>query len=335
MLDRDLLNPQYFCFPQIVDDTSGVNSIFIKTLKQVLKFIHIEEHNAFIKPRPLAFINTKKLLQALNEQNHQRPICVMSTLSQDEAIAYSYQELGLNLFDLPWFSPLEQKVFRYVNLLELFNHIEDLRDCFSSTAAIDNEKFTAAAKHLQWARCHQFAREIQQAVGHGERDRMQDPDTTLESMQRSLRTVKNKYSDLPCETRCQLSRNIQRILDLPQEVNEQERLTRSQQIAALDCQNYRLAQTIHTPKSLESPKFKKIIILDDKEKFKELLEEEFQNLAKDTKNKLISDRVEVESLNEQLCWENFGLFKIEEGKKYDVVKRYKDELSPAEILEDV
>jgi hypothetical protein len=339
MLDRDLLNPQYFCFPQIADDTSGTNSIFIRTLKQVLKSINIEKNNTLIQPKPLTFIDIHKLLETLNEQDRQRPICVMSTLSQDDTIAYSYQELGLNLFDLPWFSKPEEKVFRYVNLLQLFNHIEDLTDCFSSAAAtIDNEKFTDAVEHLQWAKCHQFAREIQQAVGHGVRDRMQDTNTALDRMKESITGVKENYSDLPCQN-CQLSQKIDYLLTQP-DTGEDGRLKFAQEVAALDCQRYRLAKSLYTPdlEDLEPPKFKKIAILDDDEQFRKLLKEKFKEL-KGTRlvdDTLVDSDKLVEILDEKVCWKNFGLFiEGDDNKTHEVIDKLKEDnpgLKESEIL---
>jgi hypothetical protein len=318
MLDRDRLDPQYLCFSQIANDAAVNDSVVIKALKQVLRISGINENLAFIESTSL---NIDQLLEFLNN-NRQRPICVMSKLSQNDAIIYSYQELGLNLFDLPWFSKPEEKVFRYVNLLELFNHTEDLTDSFSSAAAtIVNEKFTDAAEHLRWAKCHQFARDVQTAVGHGVRDRMQqDTDMPLDKMQDSIQKVKDreKYSDLPCGS-CQLSRGIDNLVNQSiKDGDEDGRLKFAQEVAALDCQRYRLAESLYTPalNDLESPKFKKIAILDDNKDFRELLEQELKKLKG---TGLIDDTVDsdklVEVLDENLCWQNFGLFKEEDDKE--------------------
>jgi hypothetical protein len=310
MLDRSI-NPQYLCFPQIDSETMGEEIFTIAALKKVLQLSDIDANLDFIKSRPLTWIDLDKLLKFLNDRGSERPICVMSTLSEKDAISYSYQELGLNLFDLPWFSKPEEKVFRYVNLLELFNNLEDLHDCFSSTAAtIANEKFKDAAQHLQWAKCHQFAKDLQTAVVHGERDRMQDISMTLDRMKKSITGVKKNYSDLPCQN-CQLSQKIDDLLNQPN-IDKDGRLKFAQEVAALDCQRYRLAESLYTPASneLEPPKFKKIAILDDDVEFRELLKKKFKDL-KETElvdDTLVDSDNLVEILDEKLCWRNFGLF---------------------------
>jgi len=332
MLSSDRLKSKYLCFPQIQDKASGEASIVIKAIKQVFKLIPDLENHTPIESQPLTFIDIEKLLTFLGD-NPQTPICVTGTFSKDDAIAYSWQELGLNLFDLPWFSPPEHKAFRYVNLLELFNSTNTLVACFSTIqkTELPVNTFTGAKEHLQWAKCHQFVSKIQNAVGHGNRDDMQDPKNsraTSEFMKSTIERVQSSYSELPCGKGCQLYKDIEKVEDS----DENNRLALAQQIAALDCQRYRLAKTLYTPELLESPKFKKIIILDDNHKFRELLKQTFEN-PDDELAQLIDSKVDVEALDTELCWKHFGLFKKKEEQEYDLVKNLKQEgISSAEIL---
>ncbi|TYQ30497.1 response regulator [Pseudanabaena sp. UWO310] len=346
MLGSDRLEPKYLCFPQIPHQTSGEASIVIKAIEQVFQLLPDLENHLPLEPYPLTSIDLQKLLDFL-KGDRQEPICVAGTFSKSEAISYSYQELGLNLFDLPWFSPPERKVFRHFNLLDLSNHTDVLRACFSTTKPTILEKynFTDAAKHLQWAKCHQFAKAIQNAVGHGNRDEMQDPNsdrTTSTSMQSRIKEVQNSHSGLPCADRCQLYAKIEEIKGIKLNAtdnDEKKRLVLAQQVAALDCQTYRLAQALYTPaiednlvesSKLESPRFKKIIILDDNENFKKVLEEEFKKVGN---TDLVDSKFVVETLNVKFCWEHFGLFKKGEKEPYDLLKQLKKEgVSPAEIL---
>jgi hypothetical protein len=348
MLDRDRIDPQYLCFPQIADGTSAEKSIVITALEQVLLRLDVSKHPVLIKPeqpespeysKALIYFDIEKLLKVLNEENRQTPICMMSTLSKNDAIAYSYQEIGLNLFDLPWFSEPDQKVFRYVNLLELDEQKDELTSCFAQTETINNSNFVEAAKHLRWAKCHQLARGIQESVGHGQRDVLQNPKVTLKDMQDAIQYVKKKHENLPCGDSCQLSCDIQKTIEIENGLIEDDRIDRAQKIAALDCQKYRFAQTLYIPAELPLPKFKKIIVLDDNPKFKKTLTQKFLelNTLKSNTTKIIDNKVDIILVNEMLCWNKFGIFdkklnKQGKSEKYDLIHEYKKDFLPAEIL---
>jgi CheY-like chemotaxis protein len=168
----------------------------------------------------------------------------------------------------------------------------------------------------------------------------------ISEVKQNYKEVKHEYLVLPCQN-CQLSERIDYLVTQEIKYDENERLKFAQEVAALDCQRYRLAESLYTPPSsdLEPPKFKKIVILDDNSGFRKLLKKEFEKL-RDTgliEDKLVdSDELVDERIDEKLCWKNFGLFtegedKENPGKKktYEVIDKLLEDnqgLKESEIL---
>ncbi len=264
-------NQEYLWFPQIPSpDSTGSPDPVSLALRA---FCNLFWNDSHIVESPLTSLNLPQLLKAIQEQK--QPICVIGTFSdQGQASRHSWEQLGLDLFDLPWHSP--DKVFKYIPLLQLSKHFQDLQNCLLVSNE-NNLAHTEAWEQLKWAKCHQFARSIQTAVGHGNRDEFQNPRMTWERICSDINRIYQSYSDCPCGDRCGLQYRIQDLLK-QSDVNEQKRLKLAQQVAALDCRTYRLAPTQYfvLPNKQEIPKFKKIIILENNDQFRQSLQEALQ-----------------------------------------------------------
>ena len=275
-----------------------------------------------IKDTPLASLDLNQLLQHLPQI--QTPLCVLGTLkSRTEASQYSWEQLGLDLFDLPLFAAADRKIFRYIPVLDLSAHYADLKACLAlkPTTPLD---IKVAIEQLEWAKCHQFAQRIQSAVGHGERDRLQT--MSIDKMHSALEYARSPRTLLSCQDECGLSSRIEELLNT--QLDRIDRLEYAQKIAALDCHNYRLAATQYQP-TLDILKFQRIVILendtgtDDQSGFRQALVAQFEEMGFDKVKDIIY-------ADPKLSWENFCLW----DKQGDILNRLTEVegISPGAIL---
>jgi CheY-like chemotaxis protein len=209
------------------------------------------------------------LLDVLSEKLN-KPVLVLGTLSRQDVVKHSWDRdgLGLNIFDLPWFSNEKEKVFRYIPLLSLPEHLTDLRRFFESDRSQTLSTVCEDAKNqLQWARCHKLNAKLKDALGHGQRDWLQAVNHGNVS-DRLTGGIRNQYQadDLPCKGRCGLMERLQNLLD-DQTIDDAESALRwKQKVAELSCGIYRLAQPWFaggTESPARSIKFSRIIIVED------------------------------------------------------------------------
>lgn len=202
-----------------------------------------------------------------------QPIFVLGVLPEEKMVEQSWKDLGLDLFDLPWFSP--RKAFFYVRVTSMFEGIDRLvRESAVSDglAAI----FQSAPDHLKWAQCHKVAGRMQEAVGHGNRDRLQSMSCEKISGYLSDAVSGERDQKMVCQP-CLLLKQARTLLSNVSEKDGHERCPElAREIANLDCRKYRLAQGIYfePARIMDSPSFQRIIILEDNEGFRRQLQKD-------------------------------------------------------------
>lgn len=221
--------------------------------------------------------------------NWLNPLYIVGTTSKAKAIQHSWEQLGLNLFDLPYNNPSKQKVFYYISLSNLLKSWQELQLCFTEKSTDNHKKIQLsceqALEQLQWAKCHQFAKNIQGAVGHGVRDTFQTE--SWANICKSLQDkIKQNNNELPCSDRCGLFQRINDLINTSDQENEQTRLKLAQQVASLDCYTYRLAPAKYfvAPPLSSIPQFKRIIIIENNEDFRNKLKEVLKDFILDSED---------------------------------------------------
>lgn len=213
------------------------------------------------------------------------PIIVLGTCSKKRAVEHSWEQLGLNLFDLPWFE--SEKAFCYVNVSALWENTAGRRTLAPGDGEASQEdleenggpqiNFKKARCQLRWAYCHRFAREVQKFVGHGNRDRFQK--RSAESVAGEL---KRKYKDWRGESatheidNCPVCRRLADQIDdlTPKDDSEEEDESNGvfneedkRAIADLDSHLHKLAPAIHFSKSQSNEDaalgFRCVVLLED------------------------------------------------------------------------
>lgn len=262
-------------------------------------------------------------------EQHNKSISVFGTFSQEEIIEHSYRELGFNIFDLGG------KLFKYIPLNPSpdANYLKKLLSC--DIIEIPDKKYRELIQLLKWTRCHQFTKLIQEAVGHGNRDVFQfrSCKIVLDQLKRVIAENKDKCHGLPCCEGCQILRQIDKIAAKFQKIDNKKKEEPcpelAREIAFLDCRKYRIAQSKHLleiqfPQKTETrKKFKRIIILENNEGFK-------NQLKKDLHQFLEKDGCIIEAHPER-SWQNCSLCDTE-GKDFLEELIYDKKIEPSSIL---
>lgn len=276
----------------ITNDNEKKEQSTILIKRALLNFIHLFEKISD-KFNFIPF-ELSQIFDRIN--NYHTPIYILGSTSKAKAIQHSWQELGLNLFDLPYNSPSKQKIFYYISLSNLLESWQELQQCFIEKST-DNCKETKlsreqALEQLQWGKCHQFVKNIQQAVGHGVRDRFQT-ESWAKISERLQDKIDHNNHKLPCgdrlvpfHDRCGLHQRINNLIKTSDQGNEQIRLKLAQQVASLDCYTYRLAPAKYffSPPPSHIPQYKRIVILENNQDFRNKLKEALKPFILESEN---------------------------------------------------
>lgn len=254
-----------------------------------------------------------QLSEALARNN--RPIYVCGSLAFAEVVALSWEVLGLNLFDLPWFSPPETKAFKYLNCLQLAKYVKDIQN-LSRPDPVDEATRQAcedALAQLQWARCHAFSTRLQAVVGHGARDHLQNE--SWEDIRGRLQEFlgRNGREDLPCNDVCGLRGRVRALLEKAGEPNQQQRLMLAQRVASLDCREYRLASAryFRPREEVTGPRFERIIVLENNPDFRKSFVESLKQYCSPTGYVIEADV--------KRSWQHYRLYGRAEEAKGDLI----------------
>ena len=265
------------------------------------------------------------LLDFLTKNN--KPIYVLGTLSSEKAVEHSWRYLGLNIFELPWCNEnQEKKVFRYIPIVSLVKHLDELKTFFDDKQLISTS-CNDFRDQIQWAKCHQFVREIQMAVGHGERSRFQS--MTCQEIKEGLEKAATGkvFKNLPCGNECHLKKKKESLIkEMNAWTDKNEKcLELARDVSNLDCRAYRLAQAKYAPQISDDGdlKFKRIVVIDDNNEFLNELVLELE--------KIVVDKQHIVKADIQKSWESFRLCD-EQGN--DILNKwiYEDQIEPTQIL---
>jgi hypothetical protein len=313
-------------FPQIEIESSGsqdmIDIVVVDTLCKFYELFGISADGVFASKSPLTathnmdqeiipdLFNLPALIESLNKK---KTIWVFGTFSSAQIEECSIQELGFNLFNLP------KKIFNYIPLIP-----SPGVSCFELLLSFNTEtngkgNYPDTIKLLRWSECHKACLEIQDPFGHGSihgpsrRDLLQT-DSCQEILNRLIDLKskhEKKWNDLPCGTYCRLLQKMNEIIKSLQRVpNKNEKCPGpARPIAFLDCREYRVAQSrcIARLYPKRSEKFKKIIILEDNDKFRERLKNDLRQFVEDDKNIIEADT--------GISWSNYSLCKVKEENK--------------------
>lgn len=319
-----------FWFPQIEDANPGGQEGIVAKAFQVFCGVFGIALADQIVPNPLSStwpnpFDVRSLIDALSEK---KPVLVLGTASPGAVIKSSWNELGLDLLDLPWFNPI--KAFRYVPLQSLPECLKTLQKVFTvDDSPHVSQACEQASEQLQWARCHQFATAVQEAVGHGNRDRFQVMCTTAswDEICVPLRSLlgERKYADLPCGDSCGLKKNFSQLLNQSDGGDIERRLELAQRLTALDCRAYRLAPTKYFVAAPESrkPCFRRIVILEDSDAFRDYLRMSLKEFVAE------AEHIEIADHNQSM-----SLYRLCDGEGKNILSRWLDDenIEPEQVL---
>lgn len=236
----------------------------------------------FVGPGQGVLIRASELIGA-TRVHQTMPVWVLGTMTPEEAVRQSWDDMGLNLFELPWGSQQKQRVFRSVPVTSLLSPFHPQSWGVKLFDPVEANDWIQAEKHLQWAKCHQFVSEMTQSVGHGRRDEWLVPEG--EDWTQRWNVYKTQLGDiltraLPCDrcNSCHLKTRLSRLLaNTPQRRDDYHDTLRA--IANATCQRYRLAEPVFSlaqsssnPSPDKPVRFKRIIILEDNDTVKQELQ---------------------------------------------------------------
>ncbi|MEM8556316.1 MAG: hypothetical protein AAGG50_00585 [Bacteroidota bacterium] len=222
---------------------------------------------------PGPFDLLQKLLECLEREG---AIYVLGTLPKAAAIQYSWDQLGLDLFDLPWFD--KQKAVYYLEATALFKEIGALQALLGVAASNGEVNPGRAAEQLKWAWPHRFARALQKDVGHDKRSLFQTakwPEIRAKVDEVADRFNKHRDTYMPLAVST-LWRQIEGLPTADAELEGEELLQAARRVADLDCQMHRLAPVRYFT-HIEPPSFKHVIILEDNPAFRGQLRKDLES----------------------------------------------------------
>ena len=200
--------PQFW-FSQISSNTPNLHSLaVVKAVNQVVKLFTSESKQSHLisicnKCKDQGILSSSSLdaklvlkdIRKFLELKAEPPFYVLGTVTKNEAIAQSWNGLGLNLFDLPWGKL--PKIFRYIPILSLPDMLKTVICNIYEDNGAYHKQHAQAINDIEWAKCHGWIRSIQSDFGHGNRDKMQFyemPDGISETNQTNI--VLTKYPNI-------------------------------------------------------------------------------------------------------------------------------------------
>ncbi len=266
------LQPQFW-FPKIYSNTPNPHSLaVVKAVNQVVELFTSE-----LKPSHLisicnkckdqgilssfsleAKVVLKDIIEFL-ETKAEPPFYVLGTVTKNEAIVQSWNGLGLNLFDLPWSK--EKKIFHYIPILSL---PDMLKVVFHERYEDDDTCLKDTVDDINWAKCHEWFRSIQDDFGHGNRDSMQSWNK-IKAKDQINKVIDNVPKILPCPE-CNVKKALEEANKKIDNEHEFQQVLR--RVANLDCQTYRLASLSGVLFDDIIPQYKHVVILEDDEKMR-------------------------------------------------------------------
>lgn len=328
-----------FWYPQLEGDDTDSKVVSV-ALNQFASLFDGEEHDINSPPlssEPNDLFNLDSLLEKLEEGIEDDLILVVGTCSKEKAIEHSWDQLGLNLFDLPWFE--SEKAFRYVNATSLFENVHALKLLLSDRDGVEEDVDRGRAREqLEWARCHRFANDVQNAVGHGERDRLQVKSS--EDIAEDLENELSKWDDRwgnhfeGCPTCQRLKERVQGLVSGYDERGEEY----AREVADLDSREYQYARTIFQDENPVEEKWehvKYVITIDDDDQVEKVLRDNLAEViigcqekdpdASEEKEvyryRSDEDLLFVESAEET---ESMKRYSLVDGESEDIIRRITD-----------
>lgn len=309
---------RFFWYPQIEDRVAHEGAHLLNNaLKNCCLLFGLSPEPGTLADSPLSSsphipFDLPLLSEALARDK--RPIYVCGSPSFAEAVELSWEELGLNLFDLPWFAPHESKAFKYLNYFQLAKHIQDLRSlCTPDQGDELRRSCEEALTQLQWAKCHAFSARLQTVVGHGARDHLQNE--RWEDVRDRLEDFfgRSGREDLPCNDVCGLRRKAQALIEETGGPDEQRRLMLAQAVASLDCREYRLAPAryFQPQEEVPGPSFERIIVLEDNSDFRKSLVAALKRYCSPTGQVIEADV--------KRSWQHYRLYGRDEEAEGDII----------------
>jgi len=271
-----------FWYPQLEGDDTDSKVVSV-ALNQFASLFDGGEYdpNSPLTSKPNDLFNLDSLLEKLEEGIEDDLILVVGTCSKEKAVEHSWEQLGLNLFDLPWSE--SGKAFHYVSATSLFEDVGALNLLLGKRDGdIDSEDVTLGKvkRQLEWAKCHRFASAVQNAVGHGERDEFQSMERhkIASELDGRLEGWDNQWGDHfdNCPACRRLREEVQSLVDGGGEGKEYAR-----EVADLDSRTYRFSPATYFNSDemmAEGPRFRSVIVLEDDEKFRSELIDEISQL---------------------------------------------------------
>ncbi len=313
-------------FPQIESESAYGSSQALTLVQVIQKFFNCLGFDSIkLSKNPLIISDQTQvelkqideIIAYLNMNDDNIPTLVFGMFSEDEAIELSWEEFGLNIFDLPWFET--KKAFLYIPVTHIFIKLNRLIE-----TAYQPINKSQSAQQLEYAKCHTIALNIQDAFGHGNRDELQ-----VMSCRKIGSTIQRIYIDykdknLPCKNGCSIINQLDNIKSSIPKLKEEACPEIAQRIANLDCSRHKYAplgyyQEEHDEKPLA---FKKIVILEDNVVFR-------NQLRKDMLDFIKSDNIKIdsESLTEHLFQIEKAADKNAADKNIDEDKKRKREVA--------
>ena len=274
--------PQFW-FPQIPDNSPNQlhSQAVVKAINQVLELFTSEPRNKQDVLSASSFCTTD-ILQFL-EPGTKLPFYILGTVTENEAIMQSWKDLGLNLFDLPW--GRLPRIFRYIPILSL----PEMLKAATRKRYEDDGALKCAKNDLQWARCHEWIRKIQNCFGHGKRDAMQ-----FYGAEEAKKEIPGIPEKLPCQS-CYVKDILSKACDKMLTDGNLHQLLRC--VANLDCQGYHLAPLSSIPLDITA-RYKRVVILEDDENMRNYIE----TIIKERYGKGIVQKANVKESQKKWCF---------------------------------
>jgi len=265
----DHLNAIYF-YRATKTDVPGNEDIFISTFRDLMSIYSVELELEKFKPF-LSLTGALELIQAASY--HKNPYYIIGTLNHSDAIKYSWEELGLNIFDLPLGE--NQKYFRYIPLNPHVDMLNSLKEIQSSTSTLIPLPTKSLLLSKQWSECYQLLNSLSEQLGHGSRDRMQ---IDMDSLKKDLVDTKKKlesaaatFAGSPVED--VLTEITKRLLDSKTASNFQS----LRNYLNLDSQSVYLSP-FSMKTSSQKKAYKKILVVEDNDQVAKHLVQKLSNI---------------------------------------------------------
>jgi hypothetical protein len=261
--------PQFW-FPQIPDNSPNQlhSQAVLKAINQVLELFTSEPREKQDVLSASSFCTTD-ILRFL-EPGTKLPFYILGTVTENEAIMQSWKDLGLNLFDLPW--GRLPRIFRYIPILSL----PEMLKAATRKRYEDDGALKCAKNDLQWARCHEWIRKIQNCFGHGKRDAMQ-----FYGAEEAKKEIPGIPEKLPCQS-CYVKDILSKACD--------KMLTDGNL-------HYRLAPLSSIPSDITA-RYKRVVILEDNEK----MGDHIATIIEERYGKGIVQKANVDKSREKWCF---------------------------------